>query len=135
MRLALVVALVTLVAGCAQGEMRPLETTTTTAHPEHSTSDAPPATPTPATASVVVQVKGMKFSPETITVKRGAKVTWNFVDNGVPHTVTGLRDFGMALNSPILKEGDYSYVFDRIGTYQYICTLHPNMKGTVTVVE
>jgi len=84
-------------------------------------------------AAVTVDVKDMKFSPADITVKAGETVTWKFDDGGVPHTVTGLKDVGMSINSPIQKDGEYSHVFDKPGTYKYICTIHPEMVGTVTV--
>lgn len=86
-----------------------------------------------SSGNVVVNVKGMSFSPASITVNVGDKVTWRFDDGGIPHTVTGVKGAATAINSPILKEGDYSYTFDKAGTYDYICTLHPDMKGTVTV--
>lgn len=37
--------------------------------------------------------------------------------------------------SGILQKGDtYEYPFTRAGTYTYHCHLHPNMKGTITVI-
>ncbi len=88
---------------------------------------------TNADAAVTVDVADMKFSPADITVKAGETVTWKFDDGGIPHTVTGLKDIGMSISSPIQKDGEYSHVFDRPGTYKYVCTLHPQMEGTVTV--
>ncbi|KAA0022759.1 cupredoxin domain-containing protein [Antrihabitans cavernicola] len=100
-----------------------------------STTPAPgaPTTAQVQSGDVAVKVKGMAFTPATITVTAGTKVTWTFDDGGIPHTVTGLKDAAMGINSPILKEGDYSYTFDKPGTYNYICSIHPDMKGTVTV--
>ena len=75
----------------------------------------------------------MKFGPDAVTVRKGQTVTWKFDDGGTPHQILGLDDAGMAINSRILNSGEYSYTFDRPGVYKYICSLHPEMKGTVTV--
>ena len=86
-----------------------------------------------APAAVTVDVKVMAFKPASIEVKAGEKVTWKFDDGGVPHTVTGLGDAATIINSPILKEGEYSYTFDKPGTFDYTCSIHPDMKGTIVV--
>ena len=35
----------------------------------------------------------------------------------------------------IQKDGTYEYTADAAGTIEYVCTLHPGMDGTITVVE
>ncbi|MEU2091826.1 cupredoxin domain-containing protein [Nocardia beijingensis] len=84
----------------------------------------------PAAATVVVH--GMKFSPDEVTVGVGDTVTWKF-DDKVPHTVQGIGDKAMGINSPIFDKGEWSYTFTTPGTYRYLCSLHPEMRGTVTV--
>ncbi|WP_228566335.1 plastocyanin/azurin family copper-binding protein [Nocardia sp. SYP-A9097] len=74
----------------------------------------------------------MKFSPATLTVKAGDKVTWKFSDKA-PHAVQGIGDTAIGINSPIIHSGEWSYTFTTPGTYRYLCPLHPDMKGTVTV--
>ncbi|TSE02092.1 copper-binding protein [Skermania sp. ID1734] len=96
-------------------------------------TSAPTATSQAAAAAATVEVKDMKFSPATVTIKVGQTVTWKFDDNGIPHTVSGLRDVGMGIDSPIQRDGTYSHTFDTAGTFDYICSLHPQMKGTVVV--
>jgi plastocyanin len=67
------------------------------------------------------------FSPKSITVARGTKVTWT-VRQGVHNVV------GRGLASPIMSKGrTYSKKFKRGGTYRYVCTLHSGMGGKVTV--
>ncbi|WP_280490604.1 hypothetical protein [Nocardia farcinica] len=39
----------------------------------------------------------------------------------------------MGINSPILDSGEWSYTFTVPGTFRYLCTLHPQMRGSVTV--
>ncbi|MEV0252174.1 cupredoxin family copper-binding protein [Nocardia sp. NPDC050712] len=116
-----------LLAGCGSEDSAPSATTTTGAA---STSAAAPADSKPAT--VTVDVDDMKFSPETITVKAGDTVTWKF-DDKVPHSVQGIGDKAMGINSPIFDRGEWSYTFTAPGTYRYLCSLHPEMRGTVTV--
>ncbi|WP_433195384.1 cupredoxin domain-containing protein [Nocardia sp. CA-107356] len=84
------------------------------------------------TAAVTVDVAEMKFSPADVTVKVGDTVTWKFKDS-VPHTVQGIGDRAMGINSPIFDRGEWSYTFIAPGTYRYLCSLHPQMRGTVTV--
>ncbi|WP_019932892.1 plastocyanin/azurin family copper-binding protein [Nocardia sp. BMG111209] len=79
-----------------------------------------------------MDVKDMKFTPTTLTVKPGDTVTWKFADR-VPHAVQGIGDAAMGINSPIFTKGEWSYTFPIAGTYRYLCPLHPDMRGTVTV--
>ncbi|WP_239003961.1 cupredoxin domain-containing protein [Nocardia panacis] len=82
--------------------------------------------------TITVEVSAMKFSPTDLTVKVGDTVTWLFRDR-VPHTVQGIGDKAMGINSPIIQKGEWSYTFTLPGTYRYLCSLHPEMRGTVTV--
>ena len=71
------------------------------------------------------------FSPKSITVDVGDKVRWdNESAASEGHTVTG-----DGLDSGTFHQGDdYVHSFSRAGTYNYICALHPSMKGKVTVL-
>ena len=85
------------------------------------------ATMTPA--PVTVQIKGFAYNPATITVPKGTTVTWTQLDSGVQHTVTG-NDF----DSRNINAGDtFSWTFNKVGTFSYSCSNHPNMIGTVVV--
>jgi plastocyanin len=76
-----------------------------------------------------VQMRDFNFSPATITVNVGEAVTW--VNAGEePHNAVG-DDFSTALLDPG-KSGSKS--FSSAGSFSYICTVHPQMKGTVKVV-
>ncbi len=78
-----------------------------------------------------VAIKGFAFNPDTLTIKKGAKITWTNEDSA-PHTVTS--DSGTFLNSVTLHQGEsYSQTFDQAGTFSYHCAIHPMMKGTITV--
>ena len=70
------------------------------------------------------------FIPSEITVAPGTTVTW--VNNEtMPHTVV---DQNKGFRSKTLaKEGTFSFTFTTAGDYNYLCSIHPNMKGKVIV--
>ena len=76
-----------------------------------------------------VTIEGMKFSPETVTVKAGDRSVWNNKDV-VPHTATakGVFDSGS-----IAVGKSWSHVAPKPGRYEYVCTFHPGMKATLVV--
>jgi hypothetical protein len=74
-------------------------------------------------------MRDFSFSPATITVNAGESVTW--VNAGEePHNAVG-DNFSTALLDAG-KSGSKS--FATAGTFAYICTVHPQMKGTVKVL-
>jgi plastocyanin len=86
----------------------------------------------PSSADTVNQIaiKDFMFSPMTLSVSAGTSVTWRNLD-GEPHLVVSLDG---AFRSQALDQGDsFSFKFDKPGIYKYICTIHPQMKGTITV--
>lgn len=76
-----------------------------------------------------VSMKGIRFSPATVTIGRGQTVTWKFDDGFTPHNVVA-RHFR---SSPTKTSGTYTVRFTRAGTYSYVCTIHPGMRGKVVV--
>jgi YVTN family beta-propeller protein len=77
-----------------------------------------------------VSIAGFAFGPRAITVKAGDGVAWSN-DDGSPHTVT-FRDGSAGAKS--LSPGEaFSRMFDKAGTYEYFCSFHPYMTGSVTV--
>jgi len=84
----------------------------------------------PAFADATVTIKNFDYSPMDITIKAGETVTWKNLD-GEPHTVVSTDG---AFRSKALDENDsFSFKFDKPGTYKYICSIHPQMKATITV--
>jgi len=76
-----------------------------------------------------VVIDGTRYAPESVTVKRGDTVTWMNRDP-FPHTVT----FGKTFDSrDIAANRSWKQVFREPGRFDYICTLHPGMKGTLIV--
>lgn len=88
-----------------------------------------------AVASDTVTIQDFAFSPATIKVKVGTKVTWTNQDS-VRHTITADEPSGDAPDSQLLAKGEtYSFTFTKAGTYGYHCQPHPYMKATVIVTE
>jgi plastocyanin len=80
-----------------------------------------------------VLVVDNEFEPEDVEVAVGDTVTWRF-EGSARHNVTptgdGREDWEA---SPTKKDGTFEQTFENAGTYDYVCTLHPGMTGTVTV--
>ncbi len=76
------------------------------------------------------------FSPSTISIKAGETLTFDNVDANF-HTVTsGTANTGPdgTFDSGLLSAGEkFTLTLDKPGTYQYYCTIHPNMVGTIIV--
>lgn len=77
-----------------------------------------------------VAIDNFTFSPKTLTVEPGTKVTWTN-DDDIPHTIV-LMD-GSARSKTLDSDDTFSYRFDKAGTYAYICGLHQHMRGEVVV--
>jgi plastocyanin len=84
-----------------------------------------------AAASTGVTIKNFKFTPGTSSVHVGDTITWTNQDIA-PHTATA-KD-GSFDTGTINKNKSGSHTFTKAGTFPYICSIHPNMKGTVTVL-
>jgi plastocyanin len=80
-------------------------------------------------ATKKVGVRGLKFSPKTVTVKKGTTVRWSW-KGSVPHNVSG-----KGFKSKTAGKVTFSRKFSKKGTYKYVCTLHKaqGMTGTVKV--
>jgi plastocyanin len=75
-----------------------------------------------------VDIVDFAFSPQTLVIQAGDTVTWTNLDV-VEHTATGA-----SFDSGLLAQGEsYSLTFTTPGTYDYLCTPHPTMTGTIVV--
>ena len=83
-------------------------------------------------SSITIAIYNMAFPPST-TVKKGTIVKWHNQD-GFPHTVTS--NDGSTFNSGNLAAGaTFSYTANKTGTFDYHCTIHSGMNGTLVVTE
>lgn len=82
----------------------------------------------PAAQNPAVHMSDFAFKPDTLTIHAGQTVVFQN-DDDVTHNVT----------ADAFKSGDveggksWKHTFDKAGTYAYVCTYHPGMKGTIAV--
>ena len=85
---------------------------------------------TTAKAGAKVSIVNFEFTPGEITIAPGESVTWTN-DDGAPH---GLEYHDGEKGTDLLLPGaSFSRRFDRPGTYDYNCSVHPYMTGRVIV--
>jgi len=90
-----------------------------------------PQTPVASDQSAVaIQIRNFDFFPRELTVPPGASVTWTNGDVA-PHDAS---DEAGGWTTGLLKRGDSATLaFDSPGAYRYLCTIHPDMRGTLRV--
>jgi plastocyanin len=82
--------------------------------------------------TITVQIKGLAFPDGTRTVAVGTKVVWTN-DDEAAHTVTATdKSYDSGRKD---KGGTFEHAYPSIGKYDYYCTIHPFMKGSITVVQ
>jgi plastocyanin/methionine-rich copper-binding protein CopC len=88
-------------------------------------------------AAVSIGIANIAFTPATLIVSKGTKVTWTNTDpvahfvNTDPHPT---HNHSPGLNSLDLAKGaTYSFTFDQPGEYPYHCSAHTNMRARVLV--
>ena len=77
-----------------------------------------------------VEIDNFAFSPARITVKAGTTVAWLNADD-TPHTVASSSK--LFKSKALDTDGSFSFTFTTPGMYEYFCSLHPYMTGTVVV--
>jgi plastocyanin len=81
---------------------------------------------------VPVAMKDILFVPEKVKARVGQSVRWTNEDD-VQHTVKATK--GADFESKTMSKGDtYSAKLTKTGTVDYVCTIHPSQRGTITVV-
>lgn len=83
-----------------------------------------------AAAKADVHIDNFAFAPETLTIAPGTTVTWTNRDD-IPHSI--VESTGLFHSEAFDTNGSYSYTFEKTGTYDYICGLHPHMMGKIVV--
>jgi plastocyanin len=78
----------------------------------------------------MVVIRDLAFNPANINARVGEDVVWNFDDKGVAHTVTADNK---SFDSGKRSSGEFTMRFPQPGVYSYHCSIHPDMKGQVTV--
>ncbi|UKY53458.1 cupredoxin domain-containing protein [Streptomyces inhibens] len=96
----------------------------------HTPTTGGPGAASPAGARITI--KDFTFKPAALTVRPGARVTVVNQDSATHDvTATGPKAFGSGSIGP-----GRTVTFTapaKPGRYRYICTIHPYMKGSLTV--
>lgn len=97
----------------------------------HGGGSQAPQTPVVSDAlQMTVEIRDFDFFPRELTVAPGTTITWVNRDT-VPHDAT---DEGGSWGTAMLNQDESdTLTFDSPGVYQYLCSIHPDMKATVTV--
>lgn len=84
----------------------------------------------PVTDPYLINISGFVFSPASLTVPVGTKVTWTNKD-AATHTATS--NTGIFDSGDLTQGKSFSFTFTTAGTYPYVCIYHTNMIGTIVV--
>jgi plastocyanin len=118
--------IILLVAGCSSSTKPSSQTQIN----QPGAKDYTPQTASSTADAGSVQIKGFAFNPDTLTVKPGTAVVWTNEDSATHIIVAESGEF----TSDQLAKGDsFTFKFDNKGTYNYYCSIHPSMKGTIVV--
>jgi 3',5'-cyclic-AMP phosphodiesterase len=93
-------------------------------------TDLPLESDVPTSDAHAILIDNFSFAPTRAAIAAGSTVTWTNRDDAPHNIVSTDRQF----KSPVLDGGEqFSYRFERAGTYKYFCSLHPRMTGEVEV--
>ena len=76
-----------------------------------------------------IVIQAFQYAPATLKVRRGDVVVWINKDP-LPHTATAAGAFD---SKSIGESRSWRFTASRPGSFPYVCTLHPNMKGMLQV--
>lgn len=130
--LAVLIVIIILIAAVAVAlTYKSNNTTPTYGSQTNNGSSSSNSTGQPTTGTI--NIRDMMFTPSQITVTKGGTVTWTNNDN-VTHTVEDdLSNVGGPASGEISPGGKYSFTFNKTGSFQYHCRIHPSMRGTIVV--
>jgi plastocyanin len=78
-----------------------------------------------------IEIKDFAFNPQTLTVKSGEKVTWINRDEE-PHTIVSVEK-QFKKSAALDTDQEFTITAGAPGTYNYFCSVHPKMTGTIVV--
>ena len=101
-------------------------------------SGAPPPSAAAIDADVVITAQGIAWATPTVTAPagKGFKLALDNKDPGVPHDIVIKDQAGAQVFKTEVVTGPKAQVFDapslQPGSYPFVCSIHPNMTGTLT---
>jgi plastocyanin len=78
-----------------------------------------------------IGIDNFNFTPPTLTVTAGTKVTWINNDD-VPHLIVNVQN-KFKQSTVLDTDQKFSVTLTKPGTYNYFCSLHPKMQGIIIV--
>lgn len=123
-----------LTAACGGGD-------SSTSPPANQPVNPPPGGTNPSTSASVRMTTSQDsygyasntFDPGAVSIKVGGNVTWNYHSSEM-HNATFSPATGTPANVPNGRGGSVSRTFSTVGDFDYACTNHAGMNGTVRVV-
>lgn len=80
--------------------------------------------------SGTIVLKNFHFAPTSMIIVAGTTVTWLNLDSE-PHTVVSVD--GLFRSGGLDQNDTFTFKFDTPGTYEFLCSIHPQMMGTIIV--
>jgi plastocyanin len=81
----------------------------------------------------MVVMKSLAFTPDVIRARRGDRIVWTNEDN-VPHNVTWIAGRRFVSSARAMNPGTrFSTRIIQSGSVEYLCSIHPWMRGTIVV--
>ena len=77
-----------------------------------------------------MKIDNFAFAPQRVVVKAGTTVIW-INDDDIPHTVASSAK--LFKSNALDTKDKFSFTFTTAGAYEYFCSLHPHMTGTIVV--
>jgi plastocyanin len=81
-------------------------------------------------AETEVKIDNFAFAPQRVVVNSGTTVTWINEDD-IPHTIASSTK--LFKSNALDTKDKFSFTFTTAGAYEYFCSLHPHMTGTIVV--
>ena len=102
-------------------------------YPNNNQNNNPTPPAGQRSSNTTATIQNFEFRPTPLTISSGTTVTWTNMDS-VDHTVTSDPGSSEVFDSGNIAPGaTYSHTFNNAGTFNYHCTIHPDMHGQVTV--
>lgn len=124
MRLAIFSVIALLLVACSGGSSRSSQAVNQSPAQQSNSASA-------TSKTITVLISQFKYKPDPITVNVGDTIEWKNADI-VPHTVTS-EDKQSFDSGSIAKGASWRFTAAKRGTFNYFCTLHPNMKAKLIV--
>lgn len=131
---AIIVVLILVVGGAVAINHKNKDSNTNTANTSSQTSsNTTTSNSTQSTSTGAIEIKNMMFTPPQISISKGGTVTWTNNDTTTHTVVDDLSNVGGPSSGQIAPGATYSFTFVKTGSFQYHCSIHPSMRGTIVV--